>query len=268
MRWDDERYVRVYTRDTEEWISWSPEARSVAIHLLRVADRAGIVKYRSRDGLASLMRLPLSWVEKALPELDDSAFVTLSPGSLTIRNFLTAQESPRSDVERKRQQRERDRDAAMDSSLQDVTSVTGRVKGVTNVTPFRAVPSVPNLPLSGKPDHVVVDRIFEAYQSHHPRSRLDVGKRKAILKALETQVEDACIAAIHGNHLDPHCCGQNEQRRAFHDLGLILRDDDHIVRYAEVYEKHSTRPTPRLLICQKCHERSHEGDCAAVEATP
>lgn len=43
LRWQDERYVRVYTRDTADWLSLSFLAQGLFVLLLRKVDRAGIL---------------------------------------------------------------------------------------------------------------------------------------------------------------------------------------------------------------------------------
>src|SRR3990167_7445122 len=82
-----------------------------------------------------------------------------------------------------------------------------------------------------------VERVFNVYRSYHPRSALDARKRDLVRLALRSHTEDTCIAAIHGNHVDSYCCGQNDRGQEYHALSLILRDDDHIVRYAEALER-------------------------------
>lgn len=115
MRWCDERYVRVYTRDTGEWLALGWEAQALFLFALRKADRAGIVhagKSRVR-GLAGMTGMPLEVVERALPLLLDDGCLQETPGGYIIPNFIAAQETPISDAQRKRDQRERDRDKAL-----------------------------------------------------------------------------------------------------------------------------------------------------------
>jgi hypothetical protein len=114
MRWEDERYVRVYTRDTTEWIALSWQARALFHELLRKVDRAGLmpVGKAGTKGLAGLLRMPHDVVEAALAELlEDTCLVAVDDGYL-VRNFLEAQEARASDKARKASQRERARDQA------------------------------------------------------------------------------------------------------------------------------------------------------------
>lgn len=115
MRWSDERYVRVYTRDTGEWLALGWEAQALFVFALRKADRAGIVqtgKARAR-GLAGMTGMPLDVVERVLPLLLEDGCLRESLGGYIIPNFIAAQETPSSDAQRKRDQRERDRDKAV-----------------------------------------------------------------------------------------------------------------------------------------------------------
>lgn len=115
MRWADERYVRVYTRDTGEWLALGWEAQSLFLLAMRKADRAGIIhagKARER-GLAGMTGMPLEVVRRALPNLLDDGCLQETTGGYIIPNFIAAQETPSSDAQRKRDQRERDRDKAV-----------------------------------------------------------------------------------------------------------------------------------------------------------
>lgn len=117
MRWEDERYVRVYTRNTGEWLALSWEARALFVFLLRVADRAGLVHTGKAGirGLAGLAGMPADVVERVAPELLADGCLRASEGGYIIPNFIAAQEAKASDAQRKRDQRERDRDKAIAS---------------------------------------------------------------------------------------------------------------------------------------------------------
>ena len=43
MRWDDERYVRLYTRDTTDWLALSWQAQGLFVLILRKVNRAGVI---------------------------------------------------------------------------------------------------------------------------------------------------------------------------------------------------------------------------------
>lgn len=172
MRWEDERYVRVYTRDTAEWIALGWEAQSLFLAIMRKVDRAGILPLGKTGtrGLAGVIRFPIEVVERALPLLLEDGCVARGDGSLIIPNFILAQETSQSDKARQREKRERDRCRAMsgsavtkrDSESQNVTESHAESRAVTSghaeshdVTPSRAVPDL------AEPEHTPPARAHE-----------------------------------------------------------------------------------------------------------
>lgn len=75
-----------------------------------------------------------------------------------------------------------------------------------------------------------VERVFEHWRAEyrHPKASLDPKRRKAIHRALQSYDEPTLCAAISGYKLSPHHMGQNEQRTVYDDIGLFLRDAEHI----------------------------------------
>lgn len=161
MRWEDERYVRVYTRDTVDWQGLSFDAQALFVLLLRKVDRAGLLDLGKpgKRGVAVAIGHAREWVrlEPALEELLADGCVRLvdSGTRLLVPNFMAAQEAKASDKSRQQKSRETARDAA---ALQDVMARDGASHGVTAchesgqnvttghaasraVTPSRAVPS-------------------------------------------------------------------------------------------------------------------------------
>lgn len=110
MRWEDERYVRYYTRNTPEWLAMSWHARGLFGLILREVDRAGILKLGKIGlrGVAVVLHAPWPEIEPALRELlDDGCLKVAEDGSaLIVPNFIEAQETPQSDAARKRKSRE------------------------------------------------------------------------------------------------------------------------------------------------------------------
>lgn len=157
MRWEDERYVRVYTRDTVDWQFLSFEAQGLLTLLLRKVDRAGVLtlgRHERAKAVAAAIGHPSRWetIGTALEELLLDRCVVINDGVLLVRNFLEAQEAKQSDKARQQKARELARDvAAMPSVTQrDVSShgVTETPVFVTHghtashaVTPSRAVPN-------------------------------------------------------------------------------------------------------------------------------
>lgn len=170
MRWEDERYVRVYTRDTPDWLAMQWQGRATFYELARKVDRSGFMPIgkSGNRGLAGCLHMPLDVVEAGIAELLADGCVVAVDGGLLIRNFIEAQESRQSDAQRKRSQRERDRNAKRDGAelpdrgdpgqavtkrdtwSQTVTESHDTSHAVTDghdqsqtVTPCRAVPCLP-----------------------------------------------------------------------------------------------------------------------------
>lgn len=143
MRWEDERYVRLYTRNTATWVALGWEGRFVLMSLLRQVDRAGLLDLEPGEeakSVADLIQAPLEVVTIGLTRMLDRGVVVIEESDLgsdprsdlagrrsdlagrrsaedpiAIRsrssklvwpNFILAQETPTSDRERKRKSRE------------------------------------------------------------------------------------------------------------------------------------------------------------------
>lgn len=162
MRWEDERYVRLYTRDTAEWLALGWEAQSLLALTMRKLDRAGILELGRVGvrGLAAVVGMPTDVVERALGVLLADGCFVLNGTTLVMPNFIEAQEATQTDAQRKRESRARARDRARVSP--EGAAVTKPDTGVTvpdkksrnvarpdepphltsqPVTPNRAVPS-------------------------------------------------------------------------------------------------------------------------------
>ncbi len=114
LRWEDERYVRLYTRDTIGWKMLPWQARCVLPLLMRVLDRAGLIDLGEygTEGLAAILDLPEEVVEPGLGALLKRGTLRMSGSFLLMPNFLEAQEAKASDAQRQRESRGRARDLA------------------------------------------------------------------------------------------------------------------------------------------------------------
>lgn len=166
MRWEDERYVRLYTRDTATWRLLPWQAKCVLPLILRKVDRAGVMDLGDTgyEGVAALLEVPLEVVEPGLAALVSRGVVRMTETAMVMPKFLDAQEVPISDAARKRESRERalaKASAENDSDVtrghersHEVTPVTNVTFGHESVTPSRAVPSraVPSRAEPSKPE--------------------------------------------------------------------------------------------------------------------
>jgi hypothetical protein len=128
MDWSNERYVRLYVRDTETWLELSWQARTVWMHVLRKVDRAGVLETRrGARGIARIISVPVDVVEVALPELVTDGCLEPHPLGYVVPNFIAAQEAPQSDRQRMRESRARRREWSRAG-----VDVTNRDPDVTN----------------------------------------------------------------------------------------------------------------------------------------
>lgn len=129
MDWSNESYVRVYTRDNEDWLVLSWMARALLVFILRKVDRAGVLETRrGAAGISVIVGMPAEAVAEALPELligEGAPLIEHQRGYL-VRNFIEAQEASKSDRLRAKQSRERRRDRAAHGDVTYRDSVTRR----------------------------------------------------------------------------------------------------------------------------------------------
>ena len=92
MRWEDERYVRVYTRDTLNWLALSFEAQGVLVLLLRKLDRAGILDLgnHGKRGIIIAIGHGHRWEQlaPAVDELIRDGCLRIEGTRAIIRNFV------------------------------------------------------------------------------------------------------------------------------------------------------------------------------------
>lgn len=127
-------------------------------------------------------------------------------------------------------------------------------------------PSIERKPLvdQGRLDGLdPVQEVWATYRGYHPAARLTTtgknARSKLIRAALKEYPVDVLVAAVHGNHQDPHANGQNDRQREYHDLELILRDAKHIEQYAGLHVSDGRMTTADLVAWRDAHSQP-EGD--------
>ena len=150
MNWSDERYVRLFTRDTVTWLKWSFETRSVFMLLLRKVDRSGVLETgrdNPAEALAVIITAPIDACRRALAELTACGTVAVGENSLVIPRFVEAQECRMSDKARQKESREKRAAAKLQNHedvchtpSHDVTAGHTVSHAVTPAVPYRAVP--------------------------------------------------------------------------------------------------------------------------------
>jgi len=84
-----------------------------------------------------------------------------------------------------------------------------------------------------------VQAVWKHYKTHRPKARvLSPGCRKAIVARFVEGFTVADLrAAIDGNYLSPHHCGQNPTGTLYHNLDLIVRTADDVERFKAFTEE-------------------------------
>ena len=152
MDWENERYVRVYTRDTIDWVALGWEAQSLFLQLVRKVDRSGIIELGRHGvrGVAGLVGMPTDVVERSIAILTEDGCVEMSGGRLLIPNFMEAQEAKQSDRQRQRESRDKRRAEAMKLS-QNVTESHDKSHAVTDGHTLSLQPSLASLAEPSQP---------------------------------------------------------------------------------------------------------------------
>lgn len=147
LAFEDERYVRLYTRDTPDWLLLGWEARALFVLLERKLDRAGVAemgRHEPAKAVAALVGMPVDVVSRALPELLAGGFLEVMGERLVDPVFIEAQEAKASDAARARASRERRRagvtirdgaDTPRDAGAPKSTPSTEETNSTPNVTP-------------------------------------------------------------------------------------------------------------------------------------
>lgn len=146
MKWEDERWVKLYTRDSVTWRRWGWKGQCVFLHLLRKVDHFGRIVLD--DGLEPWEAV--SFASDGMPEdicrdgiaaLVRTKTLRIEGGVMELVNYTDAQEARTSAAERKRRQRERERamaelaereGGAVLEIAQGVTKRDGQSRSVTD----------------------------------------------------------------------------------------------------------------------------------------
>lgn len=126
MNFEDEAYVRIYTRDTKTWLKLEFEGQSVLMHLTRKMDRAGVLDDVT-DPVADVALVvrcrDLEFVRVGLERLLETGTLELRGTRLIAPNYIRAQTAVKTDRLRAQEARKRRRDLARleSNGVHDVT---------------------------------------------------------------------------------------------------------------------------------------------------
>ncbi|MDX1527037.1 MAG: hypothetical protein R3337_00330 [Gammaproteobacteria bacterium] len=143
MNFEDEHYVRVYTRDTKTWKRLGFEGQCVLLFLLRRLDKAGVLDDIEEPvaDVALLTEVPESIVEAGLPKLLACGVLQHRGEFIVMPRYIEGQTAKKSDKVRAKESRDRRRASAMLSQIvtesheteEGVTSCDASERGVTQV---------------------------------------------------------------------------------------------------------------------------------------
>lgn len=123
MNFEDERFVKIYPRNTTNWKLLGWEGRCVLMMLLREVDRAGCLDLEGgMEGLALLLDLPPDVTERGFLACVKRGSVVQNENTAIIPNFVKAQDARQTDRVRQAESRARRRELGMMS--QNVTNET------------------------------------------------------------------------------------------------------------------------------------------------
>jgi hypothetical protein len=115
-------------------------------------------------------------------------------------------------------------------------------------------------------------RIFNAWQTStgKTRARLDAKRQRIIRSALKQYPEDDLIDAVQGWARSAYHAGQNERHTVYNELGLILRDAEHIEKFRDLQRGHGIavqtaarlRPGEQALATRMAAARAREAEGA------
>jgi hypothetical protein len=99
VNYEDEDYVRLFTRDTPTWKSWRWEAKATIGPLMRKLDRNGRLDWPAGGDwcvyVAAAIDIPVKVVGIALKEFVRTDTITMGDGFLVMPNFVPGQNAAR-----------------------------------------------------------------------------------------------------------------------------------------------------------------------------
>lgn len=220
-------------------------ATSIPVTPQDVAEQAGVSVAVAKKTLGHMRTL-------GMLERDDEL------GIEWVHDFDDWQAEPRHDPTGSLRQK-RYRDRQKQTSRRDVTEpVTGDVTGdVNNGGEVEVEEKNPPTPqgASVDPDRIdqaqqrvkkeAIQRVFDAWieaTGKTGRTLLDDKRRRLIRRALDRYPVEDVLDAVRGWRRSPHHRGENDSSTTYNDLGLLLRDGEHIERFRDL-ERSAPGPT-------------------------
>lgn len=166
MNWCDEKYVKLYTRNTATWVLWPWQARAIFPHLLRATNYAGVLETGNGDrlvALSALIMMPVEVIEAGVAAMLETGTLEAIRSGFLMPKYIEAQEATKTERAKKRDQRERQRTQARESpeapvpSCPDLSRVVPLQPTTTTTTTTSPPPPPPPARLSSMSTEKPVD---------------------------------------------------------------------------------------------------------------
>jgi hypothetical protein len=219
VNWSEEKYVKLFVRDTPTWRAWPWQARALAPLLMRVLEgegRLAIGRLEPARAVALTVDLPIEVVSVGLPAMLEDGTLELREGGLWWPHFEEAQESRKSEALRSREHRARQRretstptrHAASHAVTQRHTPSPSSPAQPSTAQPERTAGRAPKKPRPEKPPDprhaplvAELTKDFEAATgAKYPFSPVDAAAVTALLaKGLEPTIKAAWAKALRSS---------------------------------------------------------------------
>jgi len=255
MNFEDEEYVRVYTKKTITFRRLKWQGRTLLWHLMLEADRGGVVELgegEEVEALCDLLDLPEGVVRVGLERLVALGVTSRHGSTLIIDRFVEAQEARRSDRMRAQEYRERQRSVTeRHEPSREQTERHAASRFVTPPLPLplpSPPPALPKIqaiveqepdvseddlgsfapepePAKPSPHREAAERVFDAWaqDTGHPGAKRDTKRLARITARLRDGFTEAqLVTAIRNRRNDPYLMGSSG--RVYDGIETLLRD--------------------------------------------
>lgn len=215
MDWANERYIKLYTRDTGDWLLWPWQTRGLFLFILRKVDRSGLLQLGKREleALAAVCHMPSRDVTEWIAPLVDDGCVIIRDGVLCVPNFIAAQETIQTDRSRQRASRERLRSNVVDSKDSGVLEQSRAVTGCH------------------APSRAVTERHYKTRQEETKQEERDQIAREAESDPAPLTVEEQTRVRVIGKSTPPMAgpeSGYDLARRVFAEEWRAKKGRDYV----------------------------------------
>jgi len=135
--WSNERYVRIYTRDSITWKRLGWKGQTVLMHVTRRLDRSGVLDLNGvspYEAVELVTDLPSEVIEDGLSKCLELEVFIEDDGRLLMPNYLPAQEAVASNAERQRRWRSKKRGTNNSNETSTNSNKTSTDRNESNVT--------------------------------------------------------------------------------------------------------------------------------------